>query len=211
MTGSEPPMRFTFDLQRISPEWPDSAEREAEWSALLGHYLPRLSDYFTKLTGDPDLADDIVSHIFRRALLKLHEIGSSHAAWQWMIRTGTNHLTDLRRRQRVDAGRRAVADAELVAHEAHIVPADVVSRVAEAAGSELEAEPLPGRIPISPSTWEARLAQLAPDDRRLLEMIEVEGMSHTEAAAALGLPSPAASRKRHSRARYFMRTGEKAS
>jgi RNA polymerase sigma factor (sigma-70 family) len=202
--------RFTFDLQRIAPDWPDPAEREAEWTALLGHYYPRVLDYFSKMTRNHDLADDVVSHVIRRALLKLHELGSSHAAWQWMIRTGNNHLTDLRRRQRTEASRLTEASAERRAHAEDIVPADVVTRVAESAGNDPDSNPLGGRVPIFRAQWEERLAQLAPPDRRLLEMIEVEGLSHAEAAAALHLSSPGASRKRHSRACHFLRTGARA-
>jgi DNA-directed RNA polymerase specialized sigma24 family protein len=80
-------------------------------------------------------------------------------------------------------------------------PPDLVARVAD------DGLGLGGRIPVDRAEWEARLAALSADDRRLLELVEVEGKSHAEAALVLGLASPAASRKRHSRARHFLRTG----
>lgn len=209
--------RFTFDLERIAPDWPDPAEREAEWRGILRHYLPRLRDHFSRVTMDPDLADDIVSHVLRRALLKLHEIGSSHAAWPWFTRTGMNHLTDLRRRRPVDTRRLETYQREQDVHQGVETPADVVMRPAEAAGEDGDGARdegrdgmLGGRVALTRAEWAARWASLAPEDQRLLELIEVEGKSHTEAAALLALPSPAASRKRHSRARYFLRTGTKA-
>jgi DNA-directed RNA polymerase specialized sigma24 family protein len=210
--------RFTFDLERIAPDWPDVAEREAEWSRVVGHYLPRLRDHFTRETKDADLANDVVSHILRRALLKLHELGSPHAAWQWFTRTGMNHLTDLRRRRPVEARRLDAYQLEQDVHQEVEVPVDVVTRLAEAldggdggaAGDGDGGGGLGGRVPISRAEWEARLAALPAEDRQLLELIEVEGKTHAEAAADLGLPTPAASRKRHSRARHYLRTGTKA-
>jgi DNA-directed RNA polymerase specialized sigma24 family protein len=136
MSGGEPRERFTFDLARIAPDWPDPAEREAEWTRLMAHYLPRLRDHFSLETGDDDLADDIVSHVLRRAILKLHELGSSHAAWQWFTATGRNHLTDLRRRRPVEASRLERYQREHHVHADIATPPDLVSRVSEDFGDQ---------------------------------------------------------------------------
>ena len=215
--------RHARSLNRISPDWPDEEERLAEWERVLGHYLPRLRDYFAARLSDRDVVDAVVSHVVRRALLKLHEIGDAAATWNWMCRTGRNHLADLGRRQRVQNQRHAAYDAHLSTLEEHIVPPDLVERVSDrqdggpAVGSGDAADlagdedgSLGGRIPIDRATFEARLAAIAPADRRLLELIEVEERSHVEAAALLDLTSAAASRKRHSRACYFVREGVRA-
>lgn len=212
MSTGEARERFTFNLDRIAPDWPDAAEREAEWSRVVGHYLPRLRDHFTRETRDADLAEDVVSHVLRRAILKLHELGSPHAAWQWFRRTGMNHLTDLRRRRPVEARRLDAYQREQDVHQEVEVPVDVAMRLAESLqdGDGDGGGGLGGRILISRAEWEARLAALPAEDRRLLELIEVEGKTHAEAAAVLGLPTPAASRKRHSRARQYLRSGRRA-
>ena len=202
--------RFSFNLDKIAPDWPNAAEREAEWARLLRHYLPRLRDYFSKLTGDEDLADDIVAHVVRRALLKLHELGSSHSAWRWFTRTGANHLNDLHRRRAVETARLALFARDEAELRGEYVPPDLIARVADGEAAEPGDPSLVGRIPIDRPQWEARLAALTEDDRRLLELIEVEGKTHNEAAMTLGLASAAASRKRHSRARHFLRTGSRA-
>lgn len=212
MSNSAPRERFMFDLARIAPDWPVPAEREAEWTRLMAHYLPRLRDHFARETGDDDLADDVVSHILRRAILKLHELGSSHAAWQWFTTTGRNHLTDLRRRRPVEANRLERYQREQHVHADVAAPPDLVARLAEFSGDQAENDGLGlgGRIPVDRAEWEARLAALSAEDRQLLELVEVEGKPHAEAALVLGLASAAASRKRHSRARYFLRTGTRA-
>jgi len=221
MSDHDAPERFTYDLARIAPDWPNEKERMAEWEAVLSHYLPRLREYFAARVGDPDTVDDVVSHVVRRALLKLHEIGSSAATWNWMCRTGRNHLADLARRERVQAKRRAAYEAHLEAEGEDTVPCDLVERVVERhdikrtsgvsdTGVDEDERSLGGRIAIDRSTFEARLAALSPEDRRLLELIEIEGRSHAEAAALLGLASAAASRKRHSRACFFIREGVRA-
>lgn len=213
--------RFAYDLARIAPDWPDEDERLAEWERLLGHYLPRLRDYFGKREKDSDVVDEVVSHVLRRALLKLHEIGDAAATWNWMCRTGRNHLTDLARRQRVQTKRRASYETHLGVMGQDVALPDLVYRVAdqradgndEAADAAFPGEDdgnLGGRIPIDRATYEARLAELSPIDRRLLELIEVEGRSHAEAVTILGLTSAAASRKRHSRACFFVREGVRA-
>jgi DNA-directed RNA polymerase specialized sigma24 family protein len=213
--------RFTYDLARIAPTWPSEDERMAEWEAVLAHYLPRLRDYFATRVGDRDIVDEVVSHVVRRALLKLHEIGDAAATWNWMCRTGRNHLADLARRQLVQTKRRAAYEAHLEAVGEDVVPCDLIERVAErhsvayaGEGTETNADEddrgLGGRIPIDRGTFESRLAALSPDDRRLLELIEIEGRSHAEAAALLGLASATASRKRHSRACFFVRQGVRA-
>jgi len=214
--------RFTFDLDRIAPDWPDEDQRLAEWARLLGHYLPRLRDYFATRVSDRDILDEVVGHVLRRALLKLHEIGDAAATWNWMCRTGRNYVMDLARRQRAQARRQAAYSAHLHIMGEDVVPADLVHRLADRRtdgneGSsnarlldEDDDNRLGGRIPIDRATYEARLGELSPTDRRLLELIEVEGCSHAEAAKILGLSSAAASRKRHSRACYFVREGVRA-
>lgn len=223
MNLNESPERFTIDLARLAPDWPTPSEREAEWARLVGHYLPRLREYFARYTGDPDLADDVVSHVLRRAVLKLHEVGSPHAAWEWFRTTGRNHLTDLGRRRPGEAARLAAYARDQGLEPLAEEPAapDLMARVTQrcAPGDPDGGRPddasgdgtsLGGRIPIDRPTWEARLAALTDVERQLLQLVEIEGATHAEAARRLGLPSPAASRKRHSRLRHFLRTGARA-
>lgn len=213
--GQPSQLRITFDPARLSPEWPNEAERLEEWRCVVEHYLPRLRDFFTALTGDRDESDEIVSHVLRRALLKLHEIGDSAAAWSWLCRTGRNYFTDLRRRERTQSHLHASYEVSLTATERTYVAADLVERIGETGGDEGKGELdeedfVSRRIPIDRATYQARLAALSLEDRRLLELIELEGKSHAEAAQILGLSSAAASRKRHSRARHFVREGTRA-
>ena len=102
-----------------------------------------------------------------------------------------------------------VSPVDLVLRLAEQVPVDGTERV-NGAGTLASAEdtaPLGGRIPVDRTTFGSQLAALSDIDRRLLQLVEIEGRSHADAAAALGLPSAAASCKRYSRACHFVRVG----
>jgi DNA-directed RNA polymerase specialized sigma24 family protein len=90
-------------------------------------------------------------------------------------------------------------------------PAAVQLSSAPTNGAELDDAVLfaDRRVPISAEQYRARLAALSEADRRLLRLIAVDGLSHVEVARVLGI-DPAACRKRHSRARRFVREGRKA-
>ena len=206
MADSRSALRFTFDPARLAPDWPNRSESEAEWRRVWEHFHPRLDEHFREQTRDAALADEVVSHVFRRALLRLHEIAAADAAWNWMCRTGRNHLIDLHRRQQAQGRLHAGYQAEIVGTGDDVVPADIVLRLIEPDKSDDDGRI---RLPIDRATYEARLAQLSPEDLRLLHLIELEGKTHVEAARELGI-QPATSRKRHSRARYFVREGKAA-
>jgi RNA polymerase sigma-70 factor (ECF subfamily) len=138
------------------------------FAELYRRYLPRVHAFAYRRTGDVEVAEDITSAAFERALRNL---GSFR--WQgggfgpWLFRIASNELADHYRRTGRAASTRAAAAVSLHA-ETPRDPADELD--ARDAVTELL----------------AAMDRLSPRYQRALELRFLAGLTPDEAAAALG-------------------------
>jgi RNA polymerase sigma-70 factor (ECF subfamily) len=129
--------------------------------------LPRLRRFAYALTGSPDDADDLVQAACEKALSRLHQWQTDTRLDSWMFRIMQTLRIDQLRAQKV---RGETVDPE----EADKVPGQNGAHTAE-----------------SQHTLEVvnrAIARLPEDQRLVLVMICVDGLSYQEAAASLDVP-----------------------
>lgn len=130
--------------------------------------LPRLRRFAYSLTGSMDEADDVVQAVCERALARLDQYEPGTRLDSWMFRiVQTTWVDRLRHRQR----RPTVSD--LTAMEA--VGFD--ARIEEQAEARSDL-----------AIIRARMEELPDDQRVVLSLVVVDGMSYQEAADTLELP-----------------------
>jgi RNA polymerase sigma-70 factor (ECF subfamily) len=136
------------------------------FGVLVGRYAAAARRVARAVLGDPDDADDAAQDGLLSALVKLDQYDPSRPFGPWLLRIVANAATDRRRRRRVR--RVEPLDPALVAGGTR--PDTTVER--RALGQRLR----------------EALAAL-PERRRLaLVLFDVEGYSHAEIAAILGIP-----------------------
>jgi len=136
-----------------------------DFGSLLADQIPRLRRYARSLTGDRELADDLVQDCLERALVKqsLWREGSDLRAWLFTLMHNL-FVNDVRAR-----ARRPAADP---LDESAIVSPNSDGAVAR---SELRA-------------LERALAELGDESREVLLLVALEGLPYGEAAGVLGVP-----------------------
>jgi RNA polymerase sigma-70 factor, ECF subfamily len=134
-----------------------------------------------RLTGDYDLAHDVVQEAFLRAFRKIHRFEGRGTLRAWLGSLALNHLRDIQRtRQRRTAEDRRMAAA-------------IDSRVEHAAAD-----------PLMEQRVRREVERLPESHRTVLLMHDIEGFTHEEIAEVLGI-APGSSRARLSRARAMLR------
>lgn len=163
--GNQPDERLLVEAARTDPD---------AFAELYRLYLPRLHAYIYRRTQNRDLAEDITSAAFTRAFGTLHSFewrGGGFGAWLFTI--ASNELNDHFRRQgRASGDRGQSAMAQLHA---------------DASVDDLE------RIEAGEASTRALLAALdtiPPRYQEAVSMRYLSGLSHEEAAAAMGIPKP---------------------
>ena len=152
-----------------------------EFARLLEAQLPRLRRYARALTRDPSRADDLVQDTLVRALDKQHlyQDGTNLRAWLFTL-MHNQHVNNARRNVREDN----TLDVDTVA--AHLVA--VTDPTASRQLRELD----------------EAIGKLAMEQRQVILLIGLEGMSYEEAAAILDVPIGTV-RSRLSRGREALR------
>ena len=152
-----------------------------EFARLLEAQLPRLRRYARALTRDPSRADDLVQDTLVRALAKQHlyQDGTNLRAWLFTL-MHNQHVNNARRNVREDNS----LDVDTVA--AHLVA--VTDPTASRQLHELD----------------EAIGKLAMEQRQVILLIGLEGMSYEETAAILDVPIGTV-RSRLSRGREALR------
>jgi RNA polymerase sigma-70 factor (ECF subfamily) len=152
-----------------------------EFARLLEAQLPRLRRYAQALTRDPSRADDLIQDTLIRALAKQHlyQDGTNLRAWLFTI-MHNQHVNDIRRN--VQEG--SSLDVDTVA--AHLVA--VTDPTASRQLRELD----------------EAIGKLAMEQRQVILLIGLEGMSYEETAVILKVPIGTV-RSRLSRGREALR------
>ena len=152
-----------------------------EFARLLETQLPRLRRYAKALTRDPSRADDLVQDTLVRALAKQHlyQDGTNLRAWLFTL-MHNQHVNNARRSVREDNS----LDVDTAA--AHLVA--VTDPTASRQLRELD----------------EAIGKLAMEQRQVILLVGLEGMSYEETAAILNVPIGTV-RSRLSRGREALR------
>jgi RNA polymerase sigma-70 factor, ECF subfamily len=137
----------------------------SEFHRLIEQQIPRLRRYARVLTRNPDRADDLVQDTLSRALDKQHlwQPGTNLGAWLFTIMHNQN-VNNVRR----DVRESIMVDIERVSTT---LPATT--------------DPAASRKLVE---LDRALAQLPLDQRQVILLVGLEGMSYEEAAGILGIP-----------------------
>ncbi|HED19894.1 MAG TPA: sigma-70 family RNA polymerase sigma factor [Gammaproteobacteria bacterium] len=135
-----------------------------ESADLLVTQIPRLRRYARALTGDASRADDLVQDCLVRALsrLKLWKPGTDMRAWLFTI---MHNLF-------VSECRQNSKQPDIAAFTTCYVPGPYDNADTDVRLSELQ----------------SGLQQLVPEQREVLLLVSIEGLSYREVAAVLGIP-----------------------
>jgi RNA polymerase sigma-70 factor (ECF subfamily) len=131
----------------------------AAFEAFYASTAPALHSYIRRVAGDAASAEDILQEAFCRFLRCRHGGMEEAQMRSYLYRTATTIIYDQWRRRRVVEQRRQLDKPAVAA------PADPSGRL----------------------DMERALGELAPRERALVWLAYVEGASHAEIAAALGL------------------------
>lgn len=130
--------------------------------------LPRLRRFGYALTGSPDDGDDLVQSACERALTRIDQFRPGTRLDSWMYRIMQNLWIDHRRSaqaQRVDGAE----------------PADLEALAVGDARQELDSR-------LSLAAARRAVADLGEDQRAVLVLVCVEGLSYKDAAGVLDIP-----------------------
>ena len=173
----------TGEAVRVRP--PDDAGRDPpsiglpRWEQLYEELGGRVFRVLLRLTGDAELAEDLTHDTFVRVYARADQYAGSGSANGWVFRIATNLARDALRRRRIRAVVETVIGRERPLH--------------------LRADQPEIRIAL-----QRAIAGLPATQRAILLLHDVDGHTHEEIAAMLGL-APGSSKAALSRARARMR------
>jgi RNA polymerase sigma factor (sigma-70 family) len=169
------------DLAQIASD-PDAFE------AFYRMHVDAVQRFVARRVDDPHLAADLIADIFLAAIDSAHTYSSDRGdPAQWLYGVARNVVAAERRRSA-----RELRAASLISGRA-LVDSDDLADLVERIDAEARARQL----------YEA-IGRLSDDDRDLLELVALDGLSVSDAATLLGL-SPVAARVRLHRARQLLR------
>jgi RNA polymerase sigma factor (sigma-70 family) len=99
------------------------SKRELAFDDLYGQYYARVYGYLRFRVGSTEVAEDLVSQVFERALTHLADLQSTAAAGAWLFRIARNCATDYFRRLRPAASLDALIDSN---HPRECSPEEVI-------------------------------------------------------------------------------------
>lgn len=160
-----------------------------EFEAFYREHLPFLRQYLARRVDDPfvvaDLTADVFLRVIRSGTTYRGELGPPRA---WLVGVARNVLADHRR----SSAREQAAAREL--HGRRLLDDDSTDRIVQRIAAESDARALL-----------ACIAELPTSLRDIVELVAVDGLPLTEAAAILHL-TPGAARVRYHRARRALRS-----
>lgn len=130
--------------------------------------LPRLRGFAFSLAGNMDDADDIVQAACERALARLDQFQPGTRLDHWMFRIVKTVTIDRARRRKIRSTVAMDEGGEEVGFDA---------RVHEQAEAR-----------IALASVQREIGRLPDEQRELLFLVAIEGMSYQEAASTLGIP-----------------------
>lgn len=148
---------------------------------LMAREIPRLRRYAPALTGDAAHADDLVQDSLERAIRKRHQLTKHGSVRAWLMRILYTRWIDERKRHRNARAHVAIEDVE------HRLTSQPAQESSEACREVL-----------------AAFHDLPDDQRAILALVVIDGMTYDEAAKVLKVPIGTV-RSRLARARQALR------
>jgi|GEM_PF-156267 len=118
------------------------SKRELAFDDLYGQYYARVYAYLRFRVGSTEVAEDLVSQVFERALTHLADLQSTAAAGAWLFRIARNCATDYFRRLRPAASLDTLIDSN---HPRGCSPEEVIVAQEERARLLMQLKRLPER------------------------------------------------------------------
>lgn len=141
---------------------------ERAYGRLVHRYQARLYNFVRSMVRDDALAEDITQESFVKAYFSLHKLQNAQSFKSWLFRIANNNTLDYLRRRRL----------QLV---------DVDEQIRESYVDERNPEQGALQEQRSAHVQEA-LAKLKPDQKAILVMCDLQGMSYAEIAEVLKIP-----------------------
>lgn len=169
---------------------PTGIDRDPDtFEAFYRAHIDTVRKFVARRVSDPHLAADLTADVFLAAIdaapTYRTERGSPRA---WLIGVARNVVaSEFRRQVRANKLKQRISGRRLI-------DPDSLSRIDDRIDAERETRRL-----------YAALSELSERDRQLIEMVAIDGLSITDAAASLGL-KPATARVRLHRSRRFIQT-----
>jgi RNA polymerase sigma-70 factor (ECF subfamily) len=154
---------------------------EAAFHELFGRWAPRLFGYFMHMTGDREVARDLVQEVLVRLFRHRDRYDARRPFRPWIFRIAANVNTDLRRSRVWKLARRTVSLFERGPRD-EAAPADVL------AAPERERPERRAERSVMGERLAAELARLPAVQRRAVVLHDLEGLTCREVAEAMGRP-----------------------
>ncbi len=139
---------------------------------LVDAYSPKLYQYFYRVCGSPDLAEDLLQDLFVKLLLKIRSYRHENKFDSWLFRVAANMVRDFFRSRQRQIKTAAMPDGD-------IMPA--VSDVADEQFDRLEtAEQV--------DILQMALKRLAREEREMIVLRHYSGLNYKDIAEQYGLP-----------------------
>lgn len=168
----------TVDVESLDAKRAATGD-EAAFERLYRRHVARIHTMVRRMAG-PDAADDLTQDIFVRAWDKLATFRGESAFGTWLYRLGVNVVLSRRRSDRND--RTWILDDELA----------------------LASATQPSPHPAARMDLDSAIARLPDGARKVFVLHDIEGWTHEEIAAQMGLV-PGTSKSQLSRARAALR------
>ena len=144
---------------------------------LVNRYGPMVRELSLRLTGERAEAEDLAQESLLKAIRGLDSFEGRSSLGSWLYRITVNAWKNrLRARSARKTQRFLSADGEAVLSEPESAPSPEPTPEAEALAAERRL------------CLDRALEGLSPDERRVLELRELDGLSYGEIAEALGWP-----------------------
>lgn len=160
---------------------------QSDFDAFYREHLPFIRQYLARRVESPFVVADLTADVFLRAIRSAatyrRELGPPRA---WLTGVARNVLAD----HRQSSAREAAAARQLHGHR--LLDDDSTDRIVQRIAAETDARALL-----------ASIAQLPTPLRSVVELVAVDGLAVTEAAALLRI-SPGTARVRYHRARRML-------
>ncbi len=145
----------------------------AAFQELVNTWRRRILGMASRLTGRPEEAEDIAQEVFVRVYFSLDRLREPGQFEPWLYRIATNSALDfLRRHRRCRVRLSDLSEEQLVTVERGMALREASDRL-----QQNEVEDLAGRV----------LDMLSPEDRSLLVLKEIEGLSVKEIGEVYGV------------------------
>lgn len=145
-----------------------AAGDERAYAKLIQAYQARLYNFVRSMVQNDQLAEDITQESFVKAYFSLSKLKEPARFKSWLFRIANNNTLDYLRKKRLP-----LQDVDEAVRESYI---DAANPEAGAIQGERSAH-----------IWGA-LNKLKPDQKSILVMCDLQGLSYAEIAEALGVP-----------------------